>query len=237
MSLGLFEHKPLPPHPALPSAFILVVEDAVKVAWTRIRELPADEFDVASAHEDTITQKLHEVLLDDVFDSGDVDGFNRDLISKITREEKLRGFDGRQLDPMPDLVFGIRHSGRQVYRRTQDGLFIECKPVDKNHTVGAHYCNEGIVRFVVGKYAWCMVSAMMIGYSASSYEAVPKLSDALKKSTTITTKQAPVVCPQSKPVLFAQETNVTIHKRNFSYLETGEPAPDITLRHIWLNRD
>ena len=239
MSLGIFQNKPkpLPPHPALPFAFILVVEDAVKVAWTRIRDLPLAEFDLASAHEDTITQKLHEVLLDDIFDSDDVDGFNGDLISKITREEKLRGFDGSQLDPMPDLVFGIRHSGRRVFRRTQDGLFVECKPIDGNHTVGAHYCNKGIIRFVEGKYAWCMLSAMMVGYSAPGYEIVPKLTDALSKSTTIGTKQTPSVCPQSKPVLFAQETYVTVHERNFSFVETGEPAPDIKLRHVWLNRE
>ena len=137
---------------------------------------------------------------------------------------------------MPDLVFGIRHSGRQVYRRTQDGLFVECKPVDKKHTVGAHYCNEGIIRFVEGKYAWCMLSGMMVGYCASGYEVNPKLSDALEKSTRIKTTRGLTVCPHANAILFAQETYISVHERDFCYPETGEPAPDIELRHVWLNR-
>lgn len=88
MSLGMFQETPklAPPHPPLPLGFVLVVEDAIKVAWTHIRGLSQTEFDLENAHEDTITQKLHEVLLDDVFDSDEIDGFNGDLISKITRE-------------------------------------------------------------------------------------------------------------------------------------------------------
>jgi hypothetical protein len=236
MSLGVFQERPKhrPPHPPISPAIILVVEDAIKVAWSIVRKLPLSEFDIASAHEDTITQKLHEILIDELFDSDTVDGFNGDLISKGTREEKLRSFDGSHLDKMPDLIFGV--IGRDVYMRTQDGIFIECKPVDATHTVGVHYCDKGIIRFVRGDYAWCMLSALMVGYTAKGYAIVPKLTDALAKSKSIKTKVAPTVCPQSKPVLFAQDTHFTVHERNFSYLETGDPAPSITIRHVWLNR-
>lgn len=236
MSLGVFQHKPksLPPHPPVSSAVLLVVEDAIKVGWSIIRQLPANEFDLATADEDTITQKLHEVLMDELFDSEKVPGFNGDLITKGTREEKLRSFDGKHLDKMPDLVFGV--IGRDVYMRTQDGVFIECKPVDASHTAGVHYCDKSIIRFVRGDYAWCMLSAMMVGYAAEGYTIVPKLTDALTKSTTITSKVSPTKCSQSRPVLFSQDAHVSVHKRDFSYVETGDPALDITLRHVWLSR-
>ena len=236
MSLGVFQKKPkaLLPHPPFSVAVLLVVEDAIKVAWSIIRKLPANEFDLASADEDTITQKLHEVLMDELFDTDKVPGFDGELIAKGTREEKLRSFDGKHLDKMPDLIFGV--IGRDVYMRTQDGVFIECKPVDASHTAGVHYCDKGIIRFVRGDYAWCMLSAMMVGYAAEGYTIIPKLTDALAKSTTITTNVAPTKCSHSTPVLFSQGAHVSVHERNFSYVETGEPAPDITLRHVWLNR-
>lgn len=213
---------------------LLVVEDAVKKAWSILRGLPTLEFDLASADEDTITQKLHEVLMDDLFDTDIIPGFNGGLIAEGTREPKLRNFDRKHLDKMPDLVFSV--IGRDVYMRTQDGVFIECKPVDASHTAGVHYCDKGIIRFVRGDYAWCMLSAMMVGYAAEGYTIVPKLADALAKSTTITTKVAPTKCPHSKPFLFSQDAHVSVHERNFSYVETGDPASDITLRHVWLNR-
>lgn len=237
MSLGVFQErsKLLPPHPPVPMAVLLVVEDAIKVAWSVVRKLSPSEFDLASADEDTITQKLHEVLEDDLFNSELVEGFNGDLIRKVSREEKLRSFDSAHLDKMPDLIFGI--IGRDVFMRTQDGIFIECKPVDASHTVGVHYCDKGIIRFVRGDYAWCMLSALMVGYVSKGYRIIPKLTEALTKSKSIRSKLMPTVCPQSKPVLFAQDTYTTVHERGFSYVETGAPAPDVTVRHIWLNRE
>ncbi len=236
MSFGSFqrERKERPPHPPVSIAVLLVVEDAIKVAWSILKKLPANEFDLASPDEDTITQKIHEVLMDELFDMDTVPGFNGDLIGKGTREEKLRSFDGKHLDKMPDLIFGV--IGRDVFMRTQDGVFIVCKPVDESHTAGVHYCDKGIIRFVRGDYAWCMLSAIMVGYSAEGYNIVPKLTDALAKSTTISTKVAPTKCPHSKLVLFSQDAHVSVHERNFSYVETGAPAPDIMLRHVWLSR-
>ena len=236
MSLGVFQHEPsrLPPHPPISVAVLLVVEDAIKVAWSIIRQLSKTDFDLAAANEDTITQKLHEVLEDELFVSGKVPGFNGDLIYKVTREEKLRSFDSAHLDKMPDLIFGV--VGRDVYMRTQDGIFIECKPVGASHTAGVHYCDKGIIRFVRGDYAWCMLTAMMVGYVDEDYAIIPKLKDALAKSKTISTKVYPTQCPRSTPVLFAQDTHVSVHERTFSYIETGSKSPSISIRHIWLNR-
>ena len=180
MSLGIFTHSAAllqPPHSPISPAVFLIIEDAIRTAWAKIRKMKADEFDLASADEDTITQKLHEVLMDDVYNSGQVDGFNSTLISKGTREEKIRNFNRQHLDKMPDMVFGI--VGRDVFLHTQDGIFIECKPVDSDHTVVKHYCNKGIARFTRGEYAWCMLSSMMVGYAAPGYTVMPKLAGSL----------------------------------------------------------
>lgn len=192
------------------------------------------EFDLALADEDTITQKLHEILVDEVYNSGQVDGFGDNVMHLITREAKYRNFNGETLRKMPDLHVSI--IGRSDIRASQDGIFIECKPVDREHTVGVHYCDAGIIRFVRGDYAWAMTSAMMIGYAAAGYDIEPKLVTALDKSLSIVTDCAPVVCSVSQTVLFCDPTHVSSHQRDFNYVETGKQAPPIELRHLWLRR-
>ena len=47
---------------------------------------------------------------------------------------------------------------------TQNGLFVECKPVDAAHPPGGDYCDAGLIRFVNGDYAWAMQESLMVGY-------------------------------------------------------------------------
>jgi hypothetical protein len=190
------------------------------------------EFDLASADEDTITQKLHEVLVDEVYNSGQVGGFDDNVMQIGTREAKFRNFNRKSLKKMPDLHVAM--IGRGNVLRSQDGIFIECKPIDRKHTAGVHYCEKGIIRFIRGDYAWAMTTAMMVGYASDGYDIDPKLVDALNKSTSIVTESMPVVCPDSQTILFCDQTFVSRHKRNFQYVETGEQAPSIELRHLWL---
>ena len=192
------------------------------------------EFDLVHAHEDTITQRLHEILVDEVYNSGQIDGFDDQVMQIGTREAKFRNFNGKSLDKMPDLHVAI--IGRDNVRPSQDGIFIECKPVDRTHTAGVHYCDKGIIRFVRGDYAWAMTTAMMIAYAADGYDIDPKLVDALNKSRSIETESMPVVCGVSQTILFCDQTHVSHHKRDFQYVETGEQAPPIELRHLWLRR-
>ena len=222
------------PHPPLPLAVWLVTEDAVRMAWVRLRQRSFDGFDLSTADEDEITLKLHEILVDEVYGSGQVEGFDDTVIQIGSREAKIRNFNGQSPDKMPDLHIGV--IGRERVRQSQDGIFIECKPVDAAHTAGVHYCDKGILRFVRGDYAWAMTNAMMVAYAKDGYAIDPKLTDALKKSITISTVSMPLQCPLSETVLFCATTQVTVHERNFRYVETGEAAPNISLRHLWLSR-
>ena len=222
------------PHPPLPLPFWLIAEEAIRLAWVRLRQRAIDGFNLATADEDAITLKLHEILIDEIYQSGQVPGFDDALMQIGYREAKIRNFNGQHPDKMPDLHISI--ISRQGIRRTQDGIFVECKPVDADHTTGVHYCDKGILRFVRGDYAWAMTAAMMVAYAKGGYTIDPKLTDALGRSSTIATVSMPTQCASSVAVLFSVPTQITVHSRNFRYTETGKDAPDIAIRHLWLNR-
>jgi len=225
------------PHPPISLPIFLVVEKALCVAWDCLRTHPRLGFDLLNATEDVITHELYERLVDEVFNKGAVDGFDRQLFTVVTRESKVRNYDGTNLDKMPDLLIGL--SDRlNVFKPSQDWLFIECKPVDPNHSVGVHYCDKGIVRFVRGEYAWAMTSALMIGYARNGYSITSKLAKALQeREKEIPTIALPCPCQRSKPGKNNEVVHVSKHSRTFSYPETGQQAPAITLRHLWLRRD
>lgn len=238
MELRFYEEVPPElPHPPIPLAVFLIVEAAIRRAWAILRENPRAGFDLASATEDPITHELYVVLYEDVFANGRVEGFNRELFTVGHREPKLQNFDGTSLDKMPDLLVALI-GRRAVANPTQDGLFIECKPVDRDHPAGQHYCDKGLIRFVNGDYAWAMQEAMMVGYAREGYTISPKLDDALAaRPDAIPTIAYPRRCADSKPTRFAEVVHASTHRRSFPYVGTCTDAPPITIRHLWLRRD
>jgi len=239
MAFGFYQREVSPnelPHPPISIAVFLVVENGIRAAWELMRNRPRSGFDLLRADEDVVTHELYERLYDDIFDNNVVEGFDRELLTAVTRESKLRTYDGSHLDKMPDLLFGLSdRSG--VFRRSQDWLFVECKPIDSNHSVGVHYCGKGIIRFVQGDYAWAMTSALMIGYVRNGFTISPRLNDALKISSTIRTIDYPHICHLSTSVPTSEVVQISRHERTFTYLETKRSAGAIVIRHLWLKRD
>ncbi|MFA4835460.1 MAG: hypothetical protein WC749_05250 [Dehalococcoidia bacterium] len=225
------------PHPPISLSMFLVVEEALCVAWDYLKTNPRLGFDLVNAVEDVITHELYERLYDEIFNRGIVDGFDRQLFTVVTRESKVRNYDGAKLDKMPDLLIGL--SDRlSVFKPSQDWIFIECKPADPNHSVGTHYCNKGIIRFVRGEYAWAMTSALMIGYVPNGYSISSKLSKALKVcENEMHTIALPCPCQRSKAGKHNDVVHISQHSRTFRYIETNQQAPAITIRHLWLHRD
>jgi hypothetical protein len=224
------------PHPPLSLRFHLVVEAAICAAWELMQTAGRIGFNMETAEEDIVTHELYERLYDDVFDKNIVDGFNREIFASVRREPKVRTFDGSSLDKMPDLLIEFIDRPAGVMN-SQYGLFIECKPVDADHTVGSHYCDKGLIRFVRGDYAWAMQSAMMVGYARDGYSIVPKLSTALPaRTTSIPTSFGPEQCPRGCKRVFAERAAVSKHRRTFNYIEDNAPAGEITIRHVWLQR-
>jgi hypothetical protein len=237
MGYGFYHDEVELPHKPLPLAVFLVVEEALRVSWQRLKSRPNPLIDVKTATEDEVTHDLYEVMYDEVFHQGIVEGFDRDHFTVVTREAKVRNFNRDKLDKMPDLLVGI--AGRNdVYRKSQDWLFIECKPVDANHTVGVHYGAKGIARFIRGDYAFAMTSALMVGYASLGYTIDPKLFETLEaRAEELKVRQMPVPCRHSPIISCAEKVHMTEHERSFVYVETAQAAPPIKLRHLWLSRN
>jgi hypothetical protein len=133
----------------------------------------------------------------------------------------------------------VRLIGRpQSIKNTQDGLFIECKPVDSAHAVLAHYCAKGLARFIRGEYAWAMTNAMMVGYTRVGYTIPLKLKGALQGWPLASSDGCMLrSCTRSEATAISEIVHLTDHDRDFKYMETQRKAPRITIRHLWLNRD
>jgi hypothetical protein len=225
------------PHPPIPLSVSLVVENAICASWHLLRTQPRAGFVLLTATENDITNALKVALLDRVFNKGIVDGFDREVFASITRDPKVENYDKSNCEKMPDLVIGLVNRPSGVIN-SQDGLFIECKPVDVDHSVGKHYCDRGLIRFIRGDYAWAMTSALMVGYSREGYAILPKLHDALiRRSLVIPTLENPHPCGSSEAGPNNELVHISQHARTFTYLETGQLAQAITIRHLWLRRD
>lgn len=225
------------PHPRLSLRVHLLVESAVCAAWELMTNHGRAGFDLATATEDVVTHELYERLYDEVFDKGVVAGFDREVFAAMRREPKVRNFNGSHPDKMPDLLVEFIDRPAEAMN-SQHGLFIECKPVDRKHPAGSAYCDEGLIRFVRGDYAWTMQSAMMIGYASKGYSLMPKLSEAVtaKRKEPIPTSFGPEPCRRTKATTFAEQVAVSKHLRTFNYVENNLPAGIIVIRHLWLKR-
>ncbi|MFZ0928655.1 MAG: hypothetical protein WAN11_08640 [Syntrophobacteraceae bacterium] len=159
------------PHQQIDQRIVLLICKVIKKAWQLLKEKPPSDFHTQSADEDKITQILVEIIENRLRKSGDVEGFNCALFGKVIREPKITNFDKAHPDKMPDILFDLRRDKLPIVS-DQDGLFVECKPIDPQHPILSHYCNKGLVRFVNGDYAWAMQDALMVGYVKGRYSFI-----------------------------------------------------------------
>ena len=156
-----------------------------------------------------------------------MDGFTTEVFSSVGRPE-VRNFDGKKTSKKPDMVAFL--ADRPNVKRSQDGIFVECKPVDAAHSLLSDYCDAGVVRFVVGDYAWAMTEALMVGYNTVHDKPSVALSTPFKQRAKVVQASGKLLdCRASphKPVVA-----MTRHKRTFRV--NGQRVPEIALRHLWL---
>ena len=225
------------PHPPLSLRSHLIIEAALCTAWELMTNRERVGFNLQTANEDTITLELYERLYDEIFNKGVVAGFDTDVFAAVHREPKVRNFNGSHPDKMPDIFVDFIDRPAAVMN-SQHGLFIECKPVDRKHPAGSAYCDEGLIRFVRGDYAWAMQGAMMVGYAREGYTLIPKLSEALasNRKEPIPTSFGPESCPRTRATAYAEQVAISKHQRTFNYVEDGLPAGVVVIRHLWLRR-
>ncbi len=229
MGIGFFTHgiEYELPHPKIPPRIILLLCMVIKRAWKLLEEKPPSDFEIQYANEDTITQVLVEIIENRLRKFGEIDGFNSVLFGKVTREPKITNFNKKHPDKMPDIFFDLKRDKLPLLS-DQDGLFVECKPVDPQHTVLSCYCKKGLIRFVNGDYAWAMQDALMVGYVTASY-SFEKLSSALNGPKSIGLKTA----DHSEMVEYGIYRSH--HDRDFQWPEHRGKACRIAVSHLWLS--
>jgi hypothetical protein len=231
MAVGFFTHgiEYTLPHPKIPQRIVLILCKVIKRAWQLLEERPPSNFILQSANEDTITQVLvDEIIESRLRKSGEVDGFNCALFGKVIRAPKITNFDKKHPDKMPDMLFDLKRDQLPILSN-QDGLFVECKPVDLKHSILSCYCQKGLIRFVSGDYAWAMQDALMVGYIKEpySFKKLALVLDDGKKSAAMKTINHSAV---DEYTIYC-----STHSRDFEWPKKRGYACPISVTHLWLS--
>ena len=224
------------PHAPLGERWLLVAHAAVTAAFVIIRERG---FDLRNAGENAITNKLEDVLMNDLLNRGTVEGFDKQFFGPVTRGSEVENYNGEKISKKPDLVFHLQREN-VLWDQRQDALFAECKPVDKAHPLSANYCavgtdRTGIERFVTGDYAWAMEEALMIGYVRDGLAVHPHLAKALEdgvRRAKLGNPTPPLSIGLMTGTGVAPVLYQTTHERSFIW-RNGQPATPIALGHSW----
>lgn len=225
------------PHPRLGFPVILLIRRVLCRAFEMLRE---GEFRLVEATEDQITAALVAVIENDLRQTGRVRGFNKGSYDRVDRQGQVANFDGTRLGKSPDLCFALRHDDREprMVLSEYDALFVECKPVDSTHAVGSRYCDDGLIRFVRGDYAWAMQEGMMLAYARDGRTIAGHLVRAMsepKRKTSLGTVELPRAghAPDATGRDRAEPIHISKHRRGFSWLDNKGKATDITIYHLW----
>jgi len=217
------------PHPCIHVSAIRIVHRVLTRAFEILRDRGAP---LGDALEDDITDALLGVIENNVRQTGSVRGFDDRTFDRVDRHVQVTSVDGRSRTT-PDLVFRLSRDGTDLrVLSTQDGLFIECKPVDESHPAWSDYCAEGLLRFVHGRYAWAMQDVMMVGYARGGRTLMGTLGRALKDHVTELQ-----VSRSLERVPGPQDLHRSVHTRPFPWPEGKGPATAITVYHAWYDCD
>src|ERR1035437_8709564 len=225
------------PHPELGLPVILLVRRVLFRAFELLRE---QNFQLAAASEDEITSALRSVIENNLRESGSIAGFSKRTYESVVRQGQWANYNGAILTKTPDLCFKLRLDGSEprFVIPEFDALFIECKPVDVTHPAGGKYCDDGLIRFVRGDYAWAMQEGMMLAYARDGRTIASHLIPAMSVSvreTSLGTVQRLQLCPEVAAMACseAEAVHVSQHRRDFPWPDGKGRATNITVYHLW----
>ena len=236
-TLGVSADRYHLPHPRIGLPIVFVIRRVLLRAFEMLRER---NFNLADAKEDEVTAALRSVVENDLRKTGVVHGFDHRTYESVHRQGQVANYDGTSLGKSPDLCFKLRHddfASRSVISEF-DALFVECKPVDRSHGAGSKYCDEGVIRFVSGDYAWAMQEGMMLAYVRHGRSIAHHLIPAMKepaRTATLGTVQHPEPCEAAgAPASGEAETvHISEHRRGLEWPDEKGPACNITIYHLW----
>jgi len=205
------------------------VEDAIKRAWSRLQGNGTLKTGSEEEINNLVCQGIDEVRRNEC-----VIGFTPAVFEAPVRGAKFENYKGEHIEKAPDLTIRRIDIAPGLAYPHFDALFIECKLIASGKTP-LLYIREGILRFVVGDYAWAMSHALMLGYVRDG----KGLPDALLQSFRRNCQNEKVkeCLPQGEGC--RQESNdladiyQTIHIRKWRHPEFGPPG-EIEITHLWL---
>lgn len=230
-----------PPYPGWPVTHIATVEAAIVEAMRRVLAAKSPQ-EVEAAKEDRITEWLEDQLCR-LLNAEEVPGFESSVFEQPVRDAETVNFSGDKISKAPDLTFKrLSHFSCAVDTR-QDAWFCECKILDGKSGHGVKdYIDKGLMRFVVGDYAWAMPSAQVIGYvrreASKAYAPARQLHDYFTELEPKSGVRYAVVSglqmehTQGRISNGVLPTHATTHAREFLLRNKNAPGV-ITLRHLW----
>jgi hypothetical protein len=235
-TLGVSPERYHLPHPRLGLPVILLIRRILLRAFELLRE---ENYDLAKASEDQVTAALRSTIESNLRQSGEVRGFNKRTFEFTVRQGQWQNYNGTVLTKTPDLFFKLRDDDNQRAGVLSefDGLFIEAKPMDSTHPAGSKYCDDGLIRFIRGDYAWAMQEAMMLAYARDGRtiagHLIPEMAKA-DRMTSLCTIQLPDACRAPATACSeAEAIHISEHRRNFPWPHDKGPAANITVYHLW----
>jgi hypothetical protein len=225
------------PHPRLNLPVLLLIRRVVLRAFELLRE---QQFNLVAAKEDQVTAALRSTIENNLRQSGEVPGFDKRKFETVIRQGNWDNYDGKSLTKAPDLFFKLRDDETEprLVLSEHYGLFIEAKPVDATHAAGSRYCDDGLIRFVRGDYAWAMQEAMMLAYvrNARTIERslLPAMSEAPRMSR-LQTQQLPtrITMEAAGSTPAAEAVFMSRHERIFQWPDGKGQATPIDIFHVW----
>lgn len=226
------------PHPEVPLRLILTTHLALVKAFELLRDRPPAGFILSTAKEDEITRQLHWIMENRLLGSGEVAGFDTRRIKNVIRAPEVTNHDGLHPAKKPDLVLFLLRRDSLSIIHSHDGIFAECKPIDDDHPIGAHYCDGGIKRFINGDYAWAMQEGMVVGYARGgrtiSKDLIPALTSGSRHSE-LGYPTLPTVVSTSRASKNSEALQTTQHQRCFAWPGGHGNACAIRIFHSWHN--
>lgn len=225
------------PHPCLGFPVILLIRRVLLRAFELLRE---QSYNLAAASEDQVTAALRSTIENNLRQSGEVSGFNKRRFETVIRQGQWANYDGTRLTKTPDLFFKLRddESEPRPVLSEFEGLFVEAKPVDDTHAAGNRYCDDGLIRFVRGDYAWAMQDAMMLAYVRNGRtiagHLIPAMSETVRM-TSLATVQLPEghLSAAAAASSDAETVHTSRHRRAFPWPDGKGIATEITVYHLW----
>lgn len=236
-TLGVSPERYHLPHPKLGLPVILLIRRVLIRALELLRE---QQFRLVDASEDEVTAALRSIIENDLREAGSIAGFNKRTFEPVVRQGQWANYNGAVLTKTPDMCFKLRHDESETRPVIPefDALFVECKPVDAKHPAGSKYCDDGLIRFVRGDYAWAMQEGMMLAFARDgrtiAKHLIPAMSETARMKTLHTLDlPATATSGAAAATTTAETVHISRHKRPFSWLHAKGQATDITIYHLW----